>query len=80
MHLQGGTHRKMPLPGVLIEDGTPRLLTEAGVGFGVVEVEVMELKISELIDSEAQSPRDVCPPNGEGIVMCWGEGHGVVAE
>ena len=80
MHLQGGTHRELPLPVVLIVDGTSRLLTEAGVGFGMVEVEVMEFQISELIDSKVQNPRDVCPSDGEGVVVCWGEGHGVVVK
>ena len=61
-------------------DGTATLLTEAGVSFGVVEVKVMKLDILELVDGEAQFPRNVCPPDGEGVVVCWGEGHGVVVK
>ena len=80
MHLQGGTHEETPLPVVLIVDGTPRLLTEAGVGFGMVKVEITKSEVFELIEGEAQGPRDVCPPDGEGIVMCWGEGHGVMVK
>ena len=61
-------------------DGAPRFLTEAGVGFSVVEVEVTTLEVFELIESEAQGPRDVCPPDGGGVVVCWGEGHGIVVK
>ena len=61
-------------------DGTPRLLTEARVGFSMVEVKVTKLEVLELIESEVQGPRDVCPPDGEGIVVCWGEEHGIVVK
>ena len=46
----------------------------------MVEVEFMELEVFELIDSEAQFSGNVCPMDGEGIVMCWGEGHGVIVK
>ena len=61
-------------------DGAPRLLIKAGVGFSVVEVEVMKSEVFELIESESQGPRDVCPPDGGGTVVCWGEGHGIVVK
>ena len=54
MHLPGGTHRKTPLSVVLIVDRASRLLAEAGVDFGVVEVKVMTLKVFELIEGEAK--------------------------
>ena len=78
--MQGGTHEETPFPAILVVDGAAGLLTKAGVSFGMVEVEVMKLEIFELVDSEAQFPGDVCPPDGEGIVMCWGEGHVVVVK
>ena len=53
MHLQGGTHEETSLPVVLIVDGTPRLVTEAGVGLGVVKVELAKLEIFELVDGKA---------------------------
>ena len=46
----------------------------------MVEVEFMESEVFELIDSEAQFPGNVCPMDGEGIVMCWGEGHGIIVK
>ena len=61
-------------------DGAAGLLTEAGVGFGMVKVEFTESEVFELIDSEAQLPGNVCPMDGEGVVMCWGEGHGVIVK
>ena len=48
--------------------------------FGVVKVETTETKVFELVKGEAQFPRDVCPPNREGIVMWSNEGHGVVVK
>ena len=65
---------------ILVVDGAAGLLTEAGVGFGVVKVEIMELEISELVDSEAQFPGNVCPPDGKSIVVCWGEGYGIMVK
>ena len=61
-------------------DGAAGLLAEAGVGFGMVKVEFTESEVFELIDSEAQLPGNVCPMDGEGVVMCWGEGHGIVVK
>ena len=40
MHVQGGTHKETPLPACSVVDGTPRLLTEAGVDFNVVNVTI----------------------------------------
>ena len=59
MHLQGGTHEETPCPVVLVVDGAAGLLTEAGVGFGVVKVEAMKLKVFKLVFGEAQFPGDV---------------------
>ena len=61
-------------------DGAARFLAEAGVGFGMVKVEIMEMKEFELVEGETQFPRDVCPPDREGIVMWLSEGHGVVVK
>ena len=60
----------MPLPAILVVDRAAGLLTKAGVDFGMVEVEFMESEVFELIDSEAQFPGNVCPADGEGVVMC----------
>ena len=79
-HAQGGTHEEMPCPVILVVDGTARLLTEAGVSLCVVEVEVVEPKVFELVLGETQFPGNVGPPDGEGIVVSWGEGHGVVVK
>ena len=76
--MQGGTHKETPHPVILVVNGAAGLLTEAGVGFGMVEVKLMEAEISELVYGEAQFPGDVCPPDGEGVIMFWGEGHGMV--
>ena len=78
--MQGGTHEEMPHPAVLVVDGAARFLAEARVCFGVVKVETMETKVFELVKGEAQFPRDVCPPNREGIVVWSNEGHGVVVK
>ena len=59
VHLQGGTHEEMPRPAVLVVDGAAGLLTEAGVGFGMVEVEAMKPKVFELVFGEAQFPGNV---------------------
>ena len=61
-------------------DGTATLLTEAGVSFGVVEVEALEMKELELIEGEAQFPRDIRPPDRKGVVVLLNEGHGVVVK
>ena len=78
--MQGDTHEETPLPVTLVMDGAAGFLTEAGVGFSMVKVEVMKLKVLELVLGEAQLPGNVCPPDGEGIVMCWGEGHGIMVK
>ena len=44
----------------------------------MVEIEVVVLKVVELILGEIQFPGEVTPAEGEGIVMFWDEGHGVV--
>ena len=79
-HAQGGTHEETPRPAILVVDGAARLLTEAGVSLGMVEVEVMEPKIFELVFGETQFPGNVNPPDGKGVVVSWGEGHVVVVK
>ena len=78
--LQEGTHKETPRPIVLIVDRAAGLLTEAGVGFGMVKVELMEVEVLELVYGEAQFPRDVSPPDRKGVVVCSDEGHGVVVK
>ena len=46
----------------------------------MVKVEVMELKIFELVDGEAQFPGHFRGSDGEGVVVCWDEGHGIVVK
>ena len=79
-HVQGGTHEETPCPAILVVDGAARLLAEAGVSLGIVEVEIVEPKVFELILGEIQFPGNVSPPDGKGIVMSWGEGHVVVVK
>ena len=78
--MQGGTHEKTPRPAVLVVNGAAGLLTEAGMGFGMVKVKLMEVEVSELVYGEAQFPGDVSSPNGKGVVVFWGKGHGVVVK
>ena len=61
-------------------DGAAGALTEARVGFRMVEVEVVVSKIVELVLHEIQFPGDVAPADGKGVVMFWDEGHGVVVK
>ena len=70
----------MPHPVVLVVDGAAGFLAEASMGFGVVEIKVMEAEELELVHGEAQFPRDIAPPNGEGSVVWSNEGHGVVVK
>ena len=46
----------------------------------MVKIKAMETKVFELIEGEAQFPRNVCPLDGEGIVVWSNEGHGVVVK
>ena len=78
--MQGGTHEETPRPAISVVDGAAGLLAKAGVGFGVVKVEMVAPKVCELVLSETQFPGDVTPADGECIVMCWGEGHGKVVK
>ena len=70
----------MPHPAILVMDGAAGALTEARVGFHVVEVKVVALKIVELVLRETQFPGDVAPADGEGVVVFWHEGHGVMVK
>ena len=70
----------MPCPAILVVDGAAGLLTEAEVSFDMVEVKVTKSEVLKLIDSEAQFPGNVCLVDGEGVIMCWGEGHGVMVK
>ena len=76
--MQGGTHEETPRPVVLVVDGAAGFLAEASVGFGVVEV--VKLKVFELLLGEAQFPGNINPLDGEGVVVCSNEGHGVVVK
>ena len=78
--MQGGTHKETPRPAILVVDGAPRVLAEARVGFRMVKVEVVVSKVSELVLGETQFPGEVAPAEGEGIVMFWDKGHGVVVK
>ena len=80
MHLQGGTHKETPRPAVLVVNGAAGFLAEASMGFGMVKVKVVEAEELELVYSEAQFPRDIAPPNGEGIIVWLNEGHGVMVK
>ena len=46
----------------------------------MVKVKVTNVKELELVEGETQFPRNVCPPDREGIVVCWDEGHGIVVK
>ena len=70
----------MPCPVVLVVDGAAGFLAEARVGLGVVKVKVVEVEELELIYGEAQFPRDITPPDGEGVVVWLNEGHGIVVK
>ena len=78
--MQGGTHEETPRPAILVVDGAARVLAETGVGFRVVKIEVVVSKVSELILGETQFPGEVAPVEGEGIVVFWDEGHGVMVK
>ena len=70
----------MPRPAILVVDGAAGFLAEASMGFGVVQVKVVEAEELELIYGEAQFPRDITPLDREGVVMWSNEGHGVVVK
>ena len=59
----------MPCPVVSVMDGAAGLLAEEGMGFGMVEVELMEAKVLELVFGEAQFPGNINPADRKGIVM-----------
>ena len=40
----------------------------------------MEAEEFELVYSEAQLPRDIAPPDREGVVVWSNEGHGIVIQ
>ena len=56
-------------------NGAAGLLAEARVSSGVVEVEVVELKVFELVFGEAQFPRNICPLLHELIDLRLGQGY-----
>ena len=78
--MQGGTHEETPHPAILVVDGAARILAEARVGFRMVKIEVVVLKVVELILGETQFPGEVAPAEGEGVVVFWDEGHGVMVK
>ena len=61
-------------------DGATKLLTEAGVSFCVVEVEVVASEEVKLIFGETQFPGDVTPADGKGVVVFDDEGHGMAVK
>ena len=75
-----GTHEEMPHPAVLVMNGAIGIFAEVGVGFGVVNVELMEVKVLELVFGEAQFPGNVSSIDRKGVIMFWGEGHGEVVK
>ena len=78
--MQGGTHKEMPHPAVLVMDRAAGIFAEVRVSFGVVSVELVEAKEFELVFSEAQLPGNVGPMDGKGVIMFWNEGHGEVVK
>ena len=70
----------MPRPAILVVDGAARLLAKAGVGFCVVEVEMVTSKVVELVLGEPQFPGNIAPADGEGVVVFDDEGHGIVVK
>ena len=61
-------------------DRAAGVLAEARVGFCVINIEVVVLKEVELVLSETQFPGNVAPADGEGVIMFWDEGHGVIVK
>ena len=78
--MQGGTHKEMPHPVILVVNGAAGFLAEARVGFCMVKVKVVVSKVVELVLSEAQFPGDVAPADGEGVIVLDDEGHGMVVK
>ena len=70
----------MPLPVVLVVDGAPRFLAEAGMSFGMVKGEAMKSEVFELVDGESQDPGDVGRSDDGRVVMCWDEGHVIMVK
>ena len=64
----------------LAMDGAAGLLTEAGVSFCVVKVEMVASEEVELVFGETQFPGDVTPADGEGVVVFDDERHGMVVK
>ena len=80
MHIQGGAHEETPFSVHSIVDGAPGLLAEAGVDFSMVQGKVMQLKELELVEHESQDPGDISWFDGEGVIVCWDEGHVVIVK
>ena len=78
--MQGGTHEETPRPTSLVMDRAVLSLTEGRVGLGVFKGKFIETKIFELVNSEAQFPRDVVRADGEGVVVLDDKGHGEVVK
>ena len=52
--MQGGTHKEMPRPVILVVDGAAQFLAEARVHFGMVKVKTTEMKVFELVKCYAK--------------------------
>ena len=70
----------MPCPMVLAMDGAAGLLTEAGMSFCVVEVEMVAPEEVKLVFGETQFPGNVTPADGESVVVFDDERHGMVVK
>ena len=80
MHSQGGTHEETLLSVSSVMDWASGLLAEAGVSFGVIKGEVAKSEVLELVYCESQNPGDVDWSDGEGVVVCWDEGHVIMVK
>ena len=80
MHVQEDTHEEMPLPILLVVNGAPELPAKVGVYLGMVQGEVVSLRELKLVESEFQNPGDIGWSDGEGVIICWDEGHVIVVK
>ena len=65
---------------ILVVNRAALPFAEGRVSLGMFKGEFVETKVFELVDSEAQFPRDVIWADGEGVVVFDDEGHGEVVK